>query len=95
MTVTTVKPAGTTSKLFGLTEGAHLPARRQYLRWVQFKGARDAASGAWAPAPIRCSPSTTRAAIRCATLRSFPGHDGGRLPDACRCCMRLGLGERW
>ena len=41
-TVTTVKPAGTTSKLFGLTEGAHLPARRQYLRWVQFKGVRDA-----------------------------------------------------
>ena len=30
LTVTTVKPAGTTSKLFGLTEGAHLPARRQY-----------------------------------------------------------------
>ena len=42
-TVTTVKPAGTTSKLFGLTEGAHLPARRQYLRWVQFKGTRDEA----------------------------------------------------
>jgi adenosylcobalamin-dependent ribonucleoside-triphosphate reductase len=37
VTVTTVKPAGTTSKLFGLTEGAHLPAHRQYLRWVQFK----------------------------------------------------------
>ena len=35
-TVTTVKPAGTTSKLFGLTEGAHLPARVEYLRWVQF-----------------------------------------------------------
>ena len=41
------KPAGTTSKLFGLTEGAHLPARRQYLRWVQFKGARDGATGVW------------------------------------------------
>ena len=37
VTVTTIKPAGTTSKLFGLTEGAHLPARRQYLRWVQFR----------------------------------------------------------
>jgi ribonucleotide reductase alpha subunit len=35
-TVTTVKPAGTTSKLFGLTEGAHLPAKIEYLRWVQF-----------------------------------------------------------
>ncbi|MES0134528.1 ribonucleoside-diphosphate reductase [Mesorhizobium sp. M0016] len=33
----TAKPAGTTSKLFGLTEGVHLPALRQYLRWVQFR----------------------------------------------------------
>ena len=36
-TNTTMKPAGSTSKLFGLTEGAHLPSRRQYLRWVQFR----------------------------------------------------------
>lgn len=36
-TVTTIKPAGTTSKLFGLTEGCHLPAMSYYLRWVQFK----------------------------------------------------------
>ena len=36
-TCTTVKPAGTTSKLFGLSEGAHLPGRREYLRWVQFR----------------------------------------------------------
>jgi hypothetical protein len=36
-TVTTMKPAGTTSKLFGLTEGAHLPSMREYLRWVQFR----------------------------------------------------------
>lgn len=27
----------TTSKLFNLTEGAHLPAMREYLRWVQFR----------------------------------------------------------
>jgi len=33
----TVKPSGTTAKLFGLTEGVHLPARREYLRWVQFR----------------------------------------------------------
>jgi hypothetical protein len=33
----TIKPAGTTSKLFGLSEGAHLPAMREYLRWVQFR----------------------------------------------------------
>ena len=36
-TTTTIKPAGTTSKLFGLTEGAHLPAMREYLRSVQFR----------------------------------------------------------
>jgi len=36
-TVLTVKPAGTTSKLFMLTEGAHLPAMRYYVRWVQFQ----------------------------------------------------------
>ena len=33
----TIKPAGTTSKLFGLTEGAHLPSMREYIRWVQFR----------------------------------------------------------
>jgi adenosylcobalamin-dependent ribonucleoside-triphosphate reductase len=36
-TNTTFKPAGTTSKLFGLTEGAHLPSMREFLRWVQFR----------------------------------------------------------
>lgn len=36
-TDTTIKPAGTTSKLFGLSEGAHLPALREYLRYVQFR----------------------------------------------------------
>jgi adenosylcobalamin-dependent ribonucleoside-triphosphate reductase len=36
-TNTTIKPAGTTSKLFGLCEGAHLPAMREYIRWVQFR----------------------------------------------------------
>ncbi|UIN38350.1 ribonucleoside-diphosphate reductase [Methylobacterium oryzae] len=36
-TDTTFKPAGTTSKLFGLTEGAHLPSMREFLRWVQFR----------------------------------------------------------
>lgn len=36
-TNTTMKPAGTTSKLFGLTEGAHLAAMKEYVRWVQFR----------------------------------------------------------
>ncbi len=36
-TMFTIKPAGTTSKLFGLTEGWHLPALAWYMRWVQFR----------------------------------------------------------
>ena len=36
-TIPTDKPAGTTSKLFGLSEGKHLPALAHYLRWVQFR----------------------------------------------------------
>ncbi|HQM15614.1 MAG TPA: ribonucleoside-diphosphate reductase [Candidatus Woesebacteria bacterium] len=36
-TNTTIKPSGTVSKLFALSEGAHLPAMREYMRWVQFK----------------------------------------------------------
>jgi len=33
----TIKPSGTISKLWGLSEGAHLPCQRRYLRWVQFR----------------------------------------------------------
>ena len=36
-TMTTVKPSGSVSKLFGLTEGWHLPSMRKFLRWVQFR----------------------------------------------------------
>lgn len=36
-TNTTMKPAGTTSKLFNLSEGCHLPSMKEYLRWVQFR----------------------------------------------------------
>ncbi len=36
-TAVTVKPSGTVSKLFGLTEGWHLPSMAWYLRWVQFR----------------------------------------------------------
>lgn len=35
-TDTTLKPSGSISKLFGLTEAAHLPAMEFYMRWVQF-----------------------------------------------------------
>jgi len=37
MTCTTIKPSGSVSKLFGLTEGWHLPAMAFYIRWVQFR----------------------------------------------------------
>ena len=33
----TIKPSGTVSKLWALTEGWHLPAYLWYLRWVQFR----------------------------------------------------------
>jgi len=36
-TYLTVKPSGTTSKLFGLSEGAHLPSMKEFVRWVQFR----------------------------------------------------------
>jgi hypothetical protein len=35
-TFLTVKPSGSVSKLFGLSEGWHLPAMRHYIRWVQY-----------------------------------------------------------
>ena len=91
-TVTTVKPAGTTSKLFGLTEGAHLPARRQYLRWVQFKGTRDAA-GRWdAQAdPLLAEYEARGYPIR--TLRSFQGMSIVGFPTA-MLAVRLGMGDR-
>jgi len=36
-TMTTIKPSGTISKLFGLCEGWHLPSMKWYVRWVQFR----------------------------------------------------------
>lgn len=36
-TVTCVKPSGSVSKLYSLSEGVHLPAMGEYLRWVQFR----------------------------------------------------------
>jgi ribonucleoside-triphosphate reductase (formate) len=92
-TVTTVKPAGTTSKLFGLTEGAHLPARRQYLRWVQFKGVPDGSSGAWAHGsdPLLAEYAARGYPMR--TLKTFPGMTVVGFPTV-PLLLRLGLGER-
>jgi len=93
VTVTTVKPAGTTSKLFGLTEGAHLPARRQYVRWVQFKGAKEAGTGAWRAGsdPLLAEYEARGYPVR--VLRSFPGMSVVGFPTL-PLAQRLGLGER-
>lgn len=93
VTVTTVKPAGTTSKLFGLTEGAHLPARAHYLRWVQFKGTRDPATGAWLPGsdPLLADYAARGYPMR--ELVSFPGMTIVGFPTV-PLIARLGLAER-
>lgn len=92
VTVTTVKPAGTTSKLFGVTEGAHLPARRQYLRWVQFKGTRDETTGAWRPGsdPLLADYEARGYPLR--ALRSFPGMTIVGFPTV-PLAQRLGMDE--
>jgi adenosylcobalamin-dependent ribonucleoside-triphosphate reductase len=93
VTVTTVKPSGTISKLFGLTEGAHLPARAQYLRWVQFKGTRDPHSGDWTSDsdPLLADYEARGYPLR--TLKSFPGMTIVGFPTV-PLIMRLGLADR-
>ncbi|MBW6399069.1 recombinase [Roseomonas sp. HJA6] len=83
-TVTTIKPAGTTSKLFGLTEGAHLPPRRQYLRWVQFRGGPD---GDPLVADYAARGYPTR------DLETFPGVTIVGFPTL-PLIQRLGIGDR-
>lgn len=92
VTVTTVKPAGTTSKLFGLTEGAHLPARRQYLRWVQFRGEKEA-DGTWRKDadPLLGEYEGRGYPARC--LQSFPGMSIIGFPTV-PLIQRLGLGDQ-
>jgi hypothetical protein len=90
-TVTTVKPAGTTSKLFGLTEGAHLPARRQYLRWVQFKGVQR--DGTWEHGSDPLLAEYAARGYPTRTLKSFPGMTIVGFPTE-PLLLRLGLGER-
>lgn len=92
VTVTTVKPAGTTSKLFGLTEGAHLPARRQYLRWVQFKGTRRD-TGAWETGTDPLLPAYESKGYPVRSLQSFPGMSIVGFPTV-PLIQRLGMGER-
>ena len=92
LTVTTIKPAGTTSKLFGLSEGAHLPAHRHYLRWVQFRGWRDA-QGRWMPQsdPLLAEFAARGYPVR--GLRSIPGVSVVGFPTS-PLLWRLGLGSR-
>jgi hypothetical protein len=90
-TVTTVKPAGTTSKLFGLTEGAHLPARRQYLRWVQFKGVQE--DGAWVEGSDPLLAEYAGRGYPMRTLKTFLGMTVVGFPTE-PLLLRLGLGER-
>jgi hypothetical protein len=92
VTITTIKPAGTTSKLFGLTEGAHLPARRQYLRWVQFKGVREP-DGSWSPGADPLLAEFTARGYPVRTLRDFPGMSIVGFPTV-PLLMRLGLGDK-
>ncbi|WP_338333558.1 recombinase [Acetobacter sp. LMG 32666] len=92
VTVTTVKPAGTTSKLFGLTEGAHLPARRQYLRWVQFKGVRRE-DGVWENGTDPLLPTYESRGYPVRSLRSFPGMSIVGFPTV-PLIQRLGMGEQ-
>ncbi|MCC6716346.1 MAG: recombinase [Acetobacteraceae bacterium] len=90
-TVTTVKPAGTTSKLFGLTEGAHLPARRQYLRWVQFRGRRDDIGWTTDSDPLLAAYQARGYPVR--ELRSFQGMAIVGFPTL-PLIQTLGIGER-
>ena len=93
VTVTTVKPSGTISKLFGLTEGAHLPARAQYLRWVQFKGTRDPDSGVWLAGSDPLLKEYAARGYPLRELRSFPGMTIVGFPTV-PLIMRLGLADK-
>lgn len=79
-TDTTMKPAGTTSKLFALSEGAHLPAMAEYLRWVQFRNddplVQDYAAKGY---PIK-------------ELKSYSGTTVVGFPTETEIC-RLGMGD--
>ena len=93
VTVTTIKPSGSVSKLFGLTEGAHLPARRQYLRWVQFKGTQDPLTDEWSPGsdPLLARYSALGYPMR--SLKTFTGMTIVGFPTV-PLLMRLAIGYR-
>ena len=91
-TITVTKPSGSVSKLFGLTEGVHLPARRHYLRWVQFKGAKDD-RGDWLPSSDPLLADYERRGYPLRALKSFPGMTVVGFPTE-PLAVRLGMGDR-
>lgn len=76
----TIKPAGTTSKLFALTEGAHLAAMIAYLRWVQFKGIKI--DGAWASDADPLLADYEAKGYPMKELKSYPGMTAVGYPTA-------------
>lgn len=93
VTVTTLKPSGSVSKLFGVTEGAHLPARRQYIRWVQFRGSRVVETGEWALGsdPLLAEYEAKGYPLR--ELMTFPGMTAVGFPTE-PIITRLGMGDK-
>jgi ribonucleoside-triphosphate reductase (formate) len=89
-TVTTMKPDGSIAKLFALEEGAHLPARSYYLRWVQFKGVK--VDGAWAIGSDPLLEEYESQGYPMKELKTFPGMTAVGFPTA-PLLTRLGMGD--
>jgi hypothetical protein len=92
-TVTTVKPAGTTSKLYGLTEGGHLLSFRQLLRWVQFKGEKNPKTDLWTDTTTPLLLDYEAKGYPILPLKTFPGMTAVGFP-AVPLLTRLGIGDR-
>jgi hypothetical protein len=76
-TVTTIKPAGTTSLLFGLSAGAHPPPAAQYLRWVRYDDAAAAAALMRAGNPSRRRASSVLIGFPTEALLARLGQQAG------------------
>ncbi len=80
-TNTTIKPSGTISKLFALTEGAHLPSMREYIRWVQYRS----------DDPMVKKYKTQGYPVK--DLKSYTGSSAVGFPTQPLIC-RLGMGDK-
>jgi len=92
VTVTTAKPAGSTAKLFNITEGVHLPARKQYLRWVQFRGFK-LADGSWEATSDPLLAEYEAAGYPLKELKTFPGMTVVGFPTK-PTIAKLGMGDK-